>query len=98
MTNTIKIILSILFIVCLLKMPYSYYVFVRTMALVGFVLLAYISYTRNEIKSVVAYIFLAILFQPIYKIALGRVLWNIIDVILAIILITTVLMDKKQEK
>ena len=37
----IKIILAILFFLCLADMPYGYYQFVRFAGLIGFVILAY---------------------------------------------------------
>lgn len=36
MNKTIKIVLAVLFFLCLLKMPYGYYELVRYLALVGF--------------------------------------------------------------
>lgn len=43
----------------------------------------------------ILFIVLAILFQPFAKIALGRVLWNIVDVIVAGYLIYLVVRNKK---
>ncbi len=86
----IKTILAILFFICLAKMPYGYYQFVRFIALVGFVFLSYRSYEKND--KTLAFIFasLAILFQPFLKISLGRQLWNIMDVVVGIGLITSI--------
>lgn len=86
----IKIGLAILFILCLLDVPYGFFMLVRVIALAGFGILAYHSYKHNEGVAVVAYIILAILFQPIFKISLGREVWNIIDIIVAIGLIVSV--------
>ncbi|MFM9986325.1 MAG: DUF6804 family protein [Flavobacteriales bacterium] len=36
---------------------------------------------KNRNAEMILYIGLILLFQPIYKIALGRQLWNIVDVI-----------------
>ena len=77
----IKIILSALLFVCLAKMPYGYYQFVRFIALIGF---AYLSYKNiEEGNKLLSYFFaaLAILFQPLLKIDLGRNIWNIVDVV-----------------
>ncbi len=41
MNNTIKIVLAILFFICLADMPYGYYQFVRFTGLIGFAVLAY---------------------------------------------------------
>ncbi len=87
MQKLIKLGLAILFFICLLDMPYGYYQLVRYLALVGFGYLAYESYQKNREKEIILYIALAILFQPIFKIALGRTIWNIVDVIVAIFLI-----------
>lgn len=40
---------------------------------------------------------LALLFQPIYKIALGRDLWNVVDVIVAALLIGIYVVERRQE-
>jgi len=41
---------------------------------------------------------LALLFQPFIKIALGRQIWNIVDVITAIGLIISIFIKPKQKK
>lgn len=90
MVTLIKIILTLLFIVCLLEMPYGFYQLVRFLALIGFVILAYNSNEQGNKREAIIYVCLAILFQPFAKIALGRLLWNIIDLIVGIGLITSV--------
>ena len=86
-----KIILSILFLVSrLFPMPYGYYELVRFIGMIGFSLLAYLSYRRNNQIGTVIYFCLALLFQPLIKIALGRVIWNIVDVIVAVALIASI--------
>jgi len=82
--KVIKIVLAILFFLCLLDMPYGFYELVRFLALVGFAILAYISNKQEDKTGVIIYIGLALLFQPFFKIALGRVLWNIVDVIVGL--------------
>ena len=88
--NFIKLILSILFLVCLFKMPYGYYQIVRLVGFVGFILLAFKSYSDKAINMGIIYCGLAILFQPLYKIALGRTIWNVVDVIVSIFLLVTI--------
>jgi len=91
----IKAILAILFFICLVDLPYGYYQFVRFAALVGFAFLSYQSYERDD-KSF-AFIFgaLAILFQPLIKISLGREVWNVVDVVVGIGLIITIFWKRK---
>lgn len=90
MATVIKIILTVLFFLCLLEMPYGYYQLVRFAALIGFALLAYNSNEQGHKSEVIIYVCLAILFQPLVKIALGRQLWNIIDVVVGIGLIVSI--------
>lgn len=75
--------LAIALILCLFSMPYGFYQFVRFLAMACFAYLAYCEYKNGHIDRMILFIVLAILFQPFAKIALGRVLWNIVDVIVA---------------
>ena len=93
MVKIIKISFTILFFLCLLDMPYGFYQLVRFMALIGFVILAYKANEENKNKEVIIYGGLALLFQPFIKIALGREIWNIVDVIFAIGLIASLFMN-----
>jgi hypothetical protein len=90
----IKIILAILFFLCLLDMPYGFYQFVRFLALIGFGILAYKGNEENRNTEMIIYGGLALLFQPFYKIALGRVMWNIVDVIVGIGLIASLFVNR----
>jgi len=94
---TIKTVLSVLFFLCLLNMPYGYYQLVRFLALVGFAVLAYFASQKENKTEMIIYIALAVLFQPLFKIALGRTLWNIVDVIVGIGLLFSIFTDKSQK-
>ncbi|RZK25477.1 MAG: hypothetical protein EOO43_05430 [Flavobacterium sp.] len=78
-------------------MPYGYYQLVRFITLIGFSFLAYQLREKDAQKEFIIYIVLAILFQPFFKIALGRVLWNIVDVIVAIGLIVSIFVKPEQQ-
>ena len=75
--------LAIALVLCLFSMPYGFYQFVRFAAMAIFAYLAYCEYKNGHVDRMILFIVLAILFQPFAKIALGRVLWNIVDVIVA---------------
>ncbi len=97
MTNLIKIILAALLFLCLAKMPYGYYEFVRFISMVVFGYLAFqASENRNQIEMII-YGSLALLFQPFFKIALGRELWNVVDVIVGVGLLISMLSNKKEK-
>ena len=58
---------------------------------------AYLAYSANQLTNkneVFIYIALAILFQPTFKIALGRTLWNIVDIIVVQHLVKTNALNK----
>ena len=98
MKNAIKIVLSILLFLCLADMPYGYYQFVRFVAMIGFGILSFQSAESENKSFLIIYGALAILFQPFFKIALGRELWNIVDVIVGVGLIISLFIDKQQKK
>ena len=96
MKNLIKVILAVLFFVCLLDMPYGFYQLVRFIALVGFSILAFQAKKDGKEIEMIIYIGLAFLFQPFFKVALGRIIWNIVDVIVGASLIITVFIERKK--
>lgn len=91
MGKIIKIALAILFFLCLLDMPYGYYQLVRFVALVGFSILAYMSYEKENKNEMIIFIGLGLLFQPFFKIALGREIWNVVDVLVGVGLLATLI-------
>ena len=92
------LIFAAMLLLCLVPMPYGYYMLVRFVMMVACGAMAYRYYTSH--KTAAAWIFgaLALLFQPIYKIALGRVTWNVVDVLVAILLIVLFVMEKRLAK
>ena len=76
-------------------MPYGYYTFVRFVSMVAFGVMAYRHYAQHKTALTITFASLALLFQPFIKIALGRTMWNIIDVIVAILLIILWVKERK---
>lgn len=111
MRNLIKTFLAILLLICVFNMPYGYYQFVRFSAMTGFLYLSYLEYVDNEqmnsafllkdkqnrLTPTFLYLFLAVLFQPFIKIALGRLVWNIVVVIVALELVISMLFEKNKK-
>jgi hypothetical protein len=83
----IKLIFAIMLFACLINFPYGYYMLVRVVAMVLFGYLAYENFQSNNSTKAIIYLALAILFQPLMKISLGRTLWNVVDVVVGIGLI-----------
>ena len=93
--TALSIGMAIALILCLFSMPYGYYQLVRFFAMAVFAYLAYCEYKDGATDRMILFIILAILFQPFLKIAVGRVIWNIIDVIVAGYLIYLVIREHK---
>jgi hypothetical protein len=93
-SNWIKIVLSVLFLLCLLNMPYGYYQLVRFIGLICFGLMSYSAFLRNDKFYFIVWLSSAILINPIFKMSLGREIWNIVDVIWAIGLIISLKTEK----
>ena len=92
--NIIKIVLAVLLLICLFDLPYGYYQLIRYIALVGFAILAYYEYERKNIPMVIVFVGLMLLFQPIAKVTLGRQVWNIVDVVVAVGLVVSMFVQK----
>jgi len=98
LSNLIKIVLAVLFFLCLADMPYGFYQFVRFAGLIGFAILAYQAHEQGRQTEMIIYGGLALLFQPFFKIALGRKMWNIVDVVVGIGLLTSIFMEPKERQ
>lgn len=94
----VYLILAALLSLCLAPMPYGYFMLVRFLMMGACGLLAYSYYQREKMVAAGVFGVLALLFQPIYKIALGRNVWNIVDVVVAVFFIVLFFMEKRQAK
>lgn len=56
--------------------------------------LAYCSYQDKDVGWPIIWLASAILVNPIFKIALGREIWNVIDVFWAILLVCSVVWNR----
>lgn len=98
MKPIVKLIIAVLLILCLFDMPYGFYQLVRFAAMAAF---AYLSYQYFKAKNdCLGFLFaaLAALFQPFFKIALGRTLWNIVDILIALFLFYIIVKGFKKKK
>lgn len=94
----LKNVLSILFLLCIFNMPYGYYQTTRFIGMIGFLILAYSNYERNKClnSTAIIYLALALLFQPFIKVALGKTIWNIVDVVVSAGLIVSIFGNSKE--
>lgn len=89
------LLLSALLLICLAPMPYGYFQIVRFIAMVIFVVFAYNYWIKDMKPLAITFGALALLFQPFIKVALGRGMWNVIDVIVSLGLIGLYLYERK---
>jgi len=85
----------VLLLLCLAPMPYGYFILVRYVSMVVFGVMAYQFYNQKKGGLAVVCGALALLFQPFIKIALGRTMWNVVDVIVAIGLVVLFLVERE---
>ncbi|MCX6265915.1 MAG: hypothetical protein NTW16_00955 [Bacteroidetes bacterium] len=96
--NLVRIVLAVLLLICLLRLPYGYYQLIRFIAVIGFAILAYYESERKNTPLVIVFVGLAILFQPLAKIPLGRQVWTVVDLVVAAVLIVLVFVQKQKVK
>lgn len=102
MTNNlspiIKLIIAVLLLLCLFDMPYGFFQLVRFASAVAFAYLSYDYFKSKQDGLGFTFAALALLFQPFFKVALGRVIWNIVDVIVAVALFYLIIIAFKKKK
>jgi uncharacterized protein YacL len=86
MNPLVKLVIAVLLLLCLADMPYGFYQLVRFAATAAFAYLSYEYFKAKREGMGVLFAALALLFQPFFKVALGRTIWNAVDIIVAILL------------
>lgn len=94
--KTLLPVLASMLVVCLAPMPYWYYELVRFAAMVAFGVMAYRYNKAENGNLMITFSALALLFQPFLKIALGRAIWNTVDIAVAILLIMIWMKERKK--
>jgi len=91
----LKLVLAIALLLCLVPMPYGYYMLVRIVATILFVIFARQYYLAKKEELAITFGVLALFFQPLIKISLGRGVWNMVDVVVAILLLALWFKERK---
>lgn len=93
--SSIKMFLILLLLCCLFDLPYWYYQLVRIFGTIGFAYLSWKEYKERLKLTPLLLAISAILLNPIIKISFSRNIWQFVDIILAVILLLTLLFEKK---
>lgn len=80
---------------CFLKMPYSYYGFIRITMTLALISLAYIQYTNKHHLSIYGLLIVALLFNPIIPFRFPKVQWQSIDLYTGLAMIIWIFYDFK---
>lgn len=94
----IKAVIAILLLLCLANMPYGFYQLVRFAATVAFLYFSYDYFCSKRVSLGVLFAALALLFQPFFKVALGRTIWNCVDIVVAIVLFYLIITSTSHPK
>lgn len=98
MSPILKLIIAVLLVLCLFDMPYGFYTLVRFAAMAAFAYLSYEYFKQKRDGMGFLFAALAVLLQPFAKIAIGRTLWNIIDILIALLLFYVIIKGFKRKK
>lgn len=78
-----SVVLAAALLVCLLPMPYGYYTLVRLAVTVIVGCMAYRYYHRDRKAAAVVAAGVVLLFQPFIPVAMDKLMWNVVDVVVA---------------
>lgn len=79
--------MAIMLLICLFDMPYFYYQLIRILSTIVFAISAVYFEAIKKNKMAITMFVLVIIFHPVEPIVWGRVIWKIIDVLVAIFLV-----------
>ena len=96
MMRNIQLLIAALLLLCLFNLPYGFYILIRFLSAIAFAFFAYHYYEKKKETIAITFGALALLFQPFFKIAIGRELWILVDIIAAALLIILAIKEKKQ--
>ncbi len=88
-----KILLIIFLFLALFKMPYWFYQSLRIFGTIGFFYLAWKENSEQNKLTSIGYVIVAILLNPILKITFRRETWHLIDIFLAVAILSSLVFD-----
>jgi hypothetical protein len=94
-SKQLNILISLMLLGALLPVPYSYFLVLRVVVSV-YLLWLLVAEKQTQVVNFILVV-LVVLFQPLYKFPVDRFLWNLIDIGLAIWLLTQAQEKKKND-
>jgi len=93
-----SLVLAAMLVLCLAPMPYGYYMIVRVIAMVIFAIICYNYWQKGEKDLAVILVILCALYQPFFKIPLGKTIWGVVNVATAIMLVGLWMKEKREDE
>ena len=90
----VQIFGAVVLMLCLLPLPYGFYTLARLVTTIISVYLAYCYFDRNKKQLSITFFVIALVFQPFFKLGLGRDIWTIVDIAVAILLLILAMRKK----
>ena len=94
----IKFLAAILLLVALGRLPYGYYIFMRWLITIIAGICSYDAWKKGKTSWVWAFVAIVVLFNPILPIYLSKEVWTPIDIISAIVFLSSIGAVKVSEK
>lgn len=89
----IQLVGAIILMLCIIPMPYGFYTIIRFVITIISVYLAYTYQKQAKRELAISFIAIAFIFQPFIKLVLGREIWLILDVLVAVYLLVLTFKD-----
>ena len=86
-TQKVQLAGAAILLLCVFPLPYGFFTIVRVVTTIISLYLAYTYFTQNKKELAITFTIVAVLFQPFIKLALGREVWLVVDVLVAVFLI-----------
>jgi uncharacterized integral membrane protein len=93
-TQIIQLAGAAILLLCVFPLPYGFFTIVRVVTTIISCYLAYTYFTQDKKELAITFTIVAVLFQPFIKLALGREMWQVVDVVVAILLLILAIRKK----
>lgn len=94
-TQKIQLAGAAILLLCVFPFPYGFFTIVRVVTTIISLYLAYTYFTQDKKELAITFTIVAVLFQPFIKLALGREVWLVVDIVVAILLLYLALKKKQ---
>lgn len=95
LNDLIKIILIILFLSAIQYHPYSFYIFLRWIVLLGSIFLIYKNMKTGDKLGLIIFISLALIYNPIFPITMKKESWTLINIASLVATLISIIINKK---